>query len=110
MKFLSFISLISLVYLAFACGSDKKDPPPPPPPPSAEWVITATVIERNCGRCHVTGDGKSGWKASGAAYVGSAAKTKIQNGAMPKPGSPEAEAITQSDIDVLLEYGTEEGS
>ena len=108
MKFLHMFAVLLVAYAISSCGSDDSDSssPPAPPPVNTEWVVTAAVIERNCGRCHVAGDGKSGWKESGASFLASSAQAKVRGGAMPKPGSPEAAAITQSDKGILLGFGS----
>lgn len=101
--------ILGMTFLLWGCGSERqiepKTPVPVPtikPTPGGEVTFSdvQAVTQVSCQRCHST----SQFLKSEAAWKASDAKNRVQSGAMPPPGTPEARNITAADKATLLSF------
>lgn len=105
---------LSFVLFSFSCGDDddnSSSPPPSKPPPSstpAEVSFTRVkpVLAKSCGggSCHTSGNSRDRVIVSSRNFLGSKACTLVRNLKMPKPGSPQAGAITDAERKRITDY------
>lgn len=98
------VLFIATLFLS-SCGSEEKKPAPAPAP--VDPKITAywqnemkPLIKEYCIQCHATSE----FVSSGKGWTNSNAKSRVQDGSMPPPGSAPAQAMRESERLVLVKF------